>query len=129
MVQRPNRIAQISQVYGKDFVPMNSRFIPINCWPMPSFMNTGRRGEFHPYTTEQLIDLIADIKTTIPRYCRVNRVIRDIPSNNVVEGNCRTSLRQDVHDEMQRRGTHCECIRCRESEASRLIRHCSSWMI
>ena len=45
-----------------------------------------QRGEFHPYTTEELIDLIADIKTTIPRYCRVNRVIRDIPSTNVVEG-------------------------------------------
>ena len=73
-----------------------------------------QRGEFHPYTTEELIDLIADVKTTIPRYCRVNRVIRDIPSTNVVEGNRRTSLRQDVHDEMKRRGTHCECIRCRE---------------
>ena len=73
-----------------------------------------KRGEFHPYTTEELIDLIADVKTTIPRYCRVNRVIRDIPSTNVVEGNRRTSLRQDVHNEMKRRGTHCECIRCRE---------------
>ena len=73
-----------------------------------------QRGEFHPYTTEELIDLIADVKTTIPQYCRVNRVIRDIPSTNVVEGNRRTSLRQDVHDEMRRRGTHCECIRCRE---------------
>ncbi len=61
-----------------------------------------------------MIDLIADVKTSIPRYCRVNRVIRDIPSTNVVEGNRRTSLRQDVHDEMKRRGTHCECIRCRE---------------
>jgi elongator complex protein 3 len=73
-----------------------------------------QRGEFHPYTTEQLIDLIADIKPSIPRYCRVNRVIRDIPSTNVVDGNRRTSLRQDIHDEMKRRGTHCECVRCRE---------------
>ena len=73
-----------------------------------------QRGEFQPYTTEELIDLIADVKTSIPRYCRVNRVIRDIPSTNVVEGNRRTSLRQDVQDEMKRRGTHCECIRCRE---------------
>jgi elongator complex protein 3 len=72
------------------------------------------RGEFHPYTTEQLIDLLADIKPTIPRYCRVNRVIRDIPSTRVVEGNRRTSLRQDVHDEMKRRGTRCQCVRCRE---------------
>ncbi len=73
-----------------------------------------QRGEFKPYTTQELIDLIADIKPTIPRYCRVNRVIRDIPSTNVVEGNRRTSLRQDVHDEMKRRGTHCQCVRCRE---------------
>jgi elongator complex protein 3 len=73
-----------------------------------------QRGEFHPYTTEELIDLIADIKPGIPRYCRVNRVIRDIPSTNVVEGNKRTSLRQDIHDEMKRRGTRCQCVRCRE---------------
>jgi len=73
-----------------------------------------QRGEFTPYTTQELIDLIADLKPTIPRYCRVNRVIRDIPSTNVVEGNRRTSLRQDVHAEMRRRGTHCECVRCRE---------------
>jgi elongator complex protein 3 len=73
-----------------------------------------QRGEFHPYATAQLIDLIADIKPTIPRYCRVNRVIRDIPSTNVVEGNRRTSLRQDIHVEMKKRGTRCECVRCRE---------------
>ena len=72
------------------------------------------RGEFQPYTTEQLIDLIADIKPAIPRYCRVNRVIRDIPSTNVVEGNKRTSLRQDVQTELKRRGTRCQCVRCRE---------------
>ncbi len=73
-----------------------------------------KRGEFKPYTTEQLIDLLADIKPSIPRYCRVNRVIRDIPSTNVVDGNRRTSLRQDVHAEMRRRGTRCQCVRCRE---------------
>ena len=73
-----------------------------------------QRGEFHPYSTKQLIDLIADVKPSIPRYCRVNRVIRDIPSTNVVEGNRRTSLRQDIHDEMKRRGTGCQCVRCRE---------------
>ena len=48
--------------------------------------------------------LIADIKPSIPAYCRVNRVIRDIPSTHVVEGNRRTSLRQDVLAELARRG-------------------------
>jgi elongator complex protein 3 len=72
------------------------------------------RGGYTPYTTDELVDLIADIKPSIPRYCRVNRVIRDIPSTNVVEGNKRTSLRQDIHRELERRGTRCQCVRCRE---------------
>ncbi len=73
-----------------------------------------QRGEYQPYTTEELVGLIADVKPVIPRYCRVNRVIRDIPSTHVVAGNKRTSLRQDVHAELARRGTRCACIRCRE---------------
>lgn len=72
------------------------------------------RGEYQPYTTEELTSLIADLKPGIPRYCRVNRIIRDIPSTNVVEGNKRTSLRQDVHEELKRRCQRCQCVRCRE---------------
>jgi elongator complex protein 3 len=73
-----------------------------------------KRGEYRPYTTEELVTLIADVKPSIPRYCRVNRIIRDIPSTHVVEGNKRTSLRQDVQTELTRRGTRCNCIRCHE---------------
>jgi elongator complex protein 3 len=96
-----------------------------------------QRGEYQPYTTSELISLIADIKISIPRYCRVNRVIRDIPSTNVVEGNRRTSLRQDIQLEMKKRGTHCQCVRCREirnetvntTELQRddLVFHCDSF--
>ena len=71
-------------------------------------------GGFRPYETRELIELIADVKPAIPRYCRVNRIIRDIPSTNVVAGNRRTSLRMDVQQELARRGQRCECIRCRE---------------
>lgn len=71
-------------------------------------------GKYTPYTTEELIELIADIKPLIPRYCRVNRIVRDIPSTHVIAGNKRTSLRQDVHRELRRRRIQCECIRCRE---------------
>ena len=98
----------------KDFCPDEIKIYPNQLLANAELYEYWQRGEFQPYRTQELIDLIADIKPTIPRYCRVNRVIRDIPSTNVVEGNRRTSLRQDVHDEMQRRGTHCECVRCRE---------------
>ncbi|HUE97832.1 MAG TPA: tRNA uridine(34) 5-carboxymethylaminomethyl modification radical SAM/GNAT enzyme Elp3 [Anaerolineales bacterium] len=97
-----------------DFCPDEIKIYPNQLLANAELYEYWQRGEFKPYTTQELMDLIVDIKPTIPRYCRVNRVIRDIPSTNVVEGNRRTSLRQDVHDEMKRRGTRCECVRCRE---------------
>jgi elongator complex protein 3 len=98
----------------KDFCPDEIKIYPNQLLANAELYEYWQRGEFKPYTTQELIDLIADVKPTIPRYCRVNRVIRDIPSTNVVDGNRRTSLRQDVHDELKRRGTRCECVRCRE---------------
>jgi elongator complex protein 3 len=77
-------------------------------------------GKYQPYTEETLLNLIADLKIHVPRYCRINRIIRDIPSTYVVEGNKNTSLRQDIQREMQRRGTRCECIRCREVRRSQV---------
>src|SRR5919109_109943 len=117
----PNLLGATVESDREDFARLWNDFCPdeIKIYPNQLLANAELyeywlRGEFKPYTTEELIDLIANIKPTIPRYCRVNRVIRDIPSTNVVEGNRRTSLRQDVHDEMKRRGTRCECVRCRE---------------
>jgi elongator complex protein 3 len=97
-----------------DFCPDEIKIYPNQLLANAELYEYWQRGEFKPYTTQELIDLIADIKPTIPRYCRVNRVIRDIPSTNVVDGNRRTSLRQDVQDEIKRRGTRCQCVRCRE---------------
>ena len=97
-----------------DFCPDEIKIYPNQLLANAELYEYWQRGEFKPYSTQELIDLIADIKPTIPRYCRVNRVIRDIPSTNVVEGNRRTSLRQDVHEEMKRRRTVCQCVRCRE---------------
>ncbi|MEA4812999.1 MAG: tRNA uridine(34) 5-carboxymethylaminomethyl modification radical SAM/GNAT enzyme Elp3 [Anaerolineaceae bacterium] len=78
------------------------------------------RGEYKPYTEEELIKLLAEIKPTTPRYCRINRVIRDIPSPHVVEGNRNTSLRQNLGARMQENGLKCQCIRCREVRNKKL---------
>jgi len=117
----PNLLGATPQSDRADFAKLWADFCPdeIKIYPNQLLINAElheywQRGEFHPYSTAELVDLIADIKPTIPRYCRVNRVIRDIPGNNVVEGNTRTSLRQDIQSEMKKRGTICQCVRCRE---------------
>ena len=117
----PNLLGSTLDSDREDFERLWVDFCPdeIKIYPTLLLENTGlhevwKQGEYTPYSTDELIHLIADIKTTIPRYCRVNRVIRDIPSGNVVAGNKRTSLRQDIQNELARRGEHCSCIRCRE---------------
>lgn len=117
----PNLLGATPQSDREDFAKLWQGFCPdeIKIYPNQLLANAElyeywQRGEFHPYTTDDLVELLVNIKPTIPRYCRVNRVIRDIPGNNVVEGNTRTSLRQDIQTEMKKRGTKCQCIRCRE---------------
>jgi elongator complex protein 3 len=74
-------------------------------------------GEYRPYTDEELIALVADCKTIIPPYCRVNRVFRDIPADDIVAGSKRSNLRQLVHEYMAEHDQVCRCIRCREVRA------------
>ncbi|MBI5421685.1 tRNA uridine(34) 5-carboxymethylaminomethyl modification radical SAM/GNAT enzyme Elp3 [Candidatus Peregrinibacteria bacterium] len=62
------------------------------------------------YNDEELMELLAKIKTRIPEYCRVIRVIRDIPAESILIGSTKSNLRQI----MQRRGVVCRCVRCRE---------------
>lgn len=62
------------------------------------------------YTDDELMKLIAEIKKTVPEYCRIIRVIRDFPAESIEEGSKKSNLRQI----MQRMGVQCRCVRCRE---------------
>ena len=103
-----------TRLWTDGFAPDELKIYPCQLLEDTELYSHWQRGEYKPYTQDELVQLIADIKPTIQPYCRVNRVIRDIPSHHVVEGNKRTSLRQDITAEMERRGVQCNCIRCRE---------------
>ncbi len=119
----PNLLGASPQSDRQDFArlwsdpwlrPDELKIYPCQLLPNAELYDFWARGEYEPYSTETLIDLLVNLKPTIPRYCRVNRVIRDIPSTNVVEGNRRTSLRQDAQRVLAARGLQCQCVRCRE---------------
>jgi elongator complex protein 3 len=112
--------ADFARLWNDGYAPDEIKIYPTQLLETAELYKYWQRGEYTPYTTAELIDLIADIKAAIPEYCRINRIIRDIPSIHVVEGNKRTSLRQDVLREMERRGTACRCIRCREVRKSKV---------
>ncbi|GMX59002.1 MAG: tRNA uridine(34) 5-carboxymethylaminomethyl modification radical SAM/GNAT enzyme Elp3 [Candidatus Microsyncoccus archaeolyticus] len=73
------------------------------------------KNRYKPYTEKTLIKTIKEIKKNVPRYVRIERIIRDIPSPLIVEGGAKTSnLRQIIDREIKNENWKCECIRCRE---------------
>ncbi len=76
------------------------------------------QGRYQPYPEETLIDLLVHCKVLIPPYCRVNRLMRDIPADYIIAGTKKSNLRQTVQQRMAERGLACQCIRCREIRAS-----------
>jgi len=73
-----------------------------------------QQGKYQPYAEEALVELLVACKQLVPAYCRINRIMRDIPADYVVEGTTKSNLRQVVHSRMLKQGVSCRCIRCRE---------------
>ncbi|MFA5318050.1 MAG: tRNA uridine(34) 5-carboxymethylaminomethyl modification radical SAM/GNAT enzyme Elp3 [Patescibacteria group bacterium] len=72
-----------------------------------------KQGKYKPYSYAKLVDLMIKLKTTVPYYCRINRLIRDVPAESIVAGNKITNLRQLLARPVADLGG-CKCIRCRE---------------
>ena len=71
-------------------------------------------GDYSPYPEDELIDLIADAKTEIDEYCRLQRIQRDIPADRILAGSRHSNFRELSKNHLLRKGGKCRCIRCRE---------------
>jgi elongator complex protein 3 len=73
-----------------------------------------RRGEYQPYTTEEAVKLVLEVKKMVPRWIRIMRVQRDIPAFLIEAGVNKGNLRQIVLKKLREQKMRCQCIRCRE---------------
>jgi elongator complex protein 3 len=76
--------------------------------------NWYRDDDYRPYGDEVMIDLLVAIKTLVPKYVRISRLMRDIPGKFIVAGSRDLALRGTVRKKMEGAGLRCSCIRCRE---------------
>ncbi len=75
-----------------------------------------KEGKFRPLTTEEAASLIREWKKSVPEYCRIQRIQRDVPTKYWEGGIDKTNLRQFIHQ----RGVQCRCIRCREPKGKKV---------
>jgi len=72
------------------------------------------KGEYEPYSTEEAVDLIVEVKKILPKWVRTMRIQRDIPSQLIEAGVKKSNLGELVYRQLKKEGVQCQCIRCRE---------------
>lgn len=104
------------------FRPDMIKLYPCMVMPGTPLYYDFKAGSYTPYSTQQAADVICDIKRFLPKYVRVMRVQRDIPTKVTTAGVGQTNLRQVVAETCERNGVVCKCIRCREVRGRRVDR-------
>jgi elongator complex protein 3 len=112
----PEHDLQMSQQLFND-----ERFCPDGLKLYPTLVVEGseleswyREGKYHPYDEEVMLNLLIGIKSLVPKYVRIPRLMRDIPRKFIIAGSRDLGLRGTVRKRMSEQGFHCRCIRCRE---------------
>lgn len=101
-------------LWTADFAPDELKIYPTSVIKGTLLYQYLQQGKYQPYDSRTLIDLLKECFKATPVYCRLTRVIRDIPSGEIITGNKTTNLRQIVELELDREHNSCKCIRCRE---------------
>jgi ELP3 family radical SAM enzyme/protein acetyltransferase len=95
---------------------------PCSTVPWTDIEKWFKDGSYTPYDDEKLMDLVINIKTFVFPWIRLNRIIRDIPSDYIMNDHSRPNMRQDAKVVMEKEGKTCACIRCREVKGKEFIK-------
>ncbi len=96
------------------FKPDQIKIYPCQVLPCSELEKIYWEGKYKPYTPEEIQKLLLNMIKIVPRYCRIMRIMREIPSEYLVAGTKHIGVRKDVEDELRVKGIKLDEIRYRE---------------
>ncbi len=96
------------------FKPDQLKIYPCQVIPGSEIENQYWKGDYIPYDKKQTIKILTSMLKLVPRYCRVMRVMREIPPEYLVAGVVNIDLRKDIEEELRRKKAKLKEIRYRE---------------
>jgi elongator complex protein 3 len=113
-------IAMFKEIFtNPDYQPDYLKIYPCALLKEADLYKYWERKEYKPYNEKTLTNVLLEIKKLVPYYCRIQRIIRDIPSDYVIQGGAKISnIRQTLEKLSKRQGWRCKCIRCREIKSN-----------
>ena len=98
------------------FLPDEIKLYPCALVAGTQLVKAYREGLWHPYSKDELVDVLVHDVLTAPAYVRISRMIRDISSTDILVGNKHTNLRQMVEQQLntEEKAARVQEIRFRE---------------
>lgn len=97
-----------------DFKPDELKIYPCSLIESAELMQYYEKELWKPYSYEDLLQVLTYCLQNTPAYCRLTRVIRDIPSTDIVEGNKLTNFREIAENNLKKLHMQSKDIRARE---------------
>ncbi|EFD92461.1 MAG: Histone acetyltransferase, ELP3 family [Candidatus Parvarchaeum acidophilus ARMAN-5_'5-way FS'] len=111
----------INQIYtNEDFKPDAIKLYPTLVIRGTGLYEMSKKGKYNPYPKEDVIKLITEAEINAPRWLRIMRIERDIPSTFIDKGIKTTNLRQEVEESLVQKGKRSNDIRSREIGHTRI---------
>lgn len=99
---------------NSDFKPDQVKLYPCQVMPGSVLEKMYWNKEYVPYTKEETEKVLLEMMKIVPRYARIMRVMREIPTEYLVAGTIRIDLRKEIEDELRKKKTKLKEIRFRE---------------
>ncbi len=99
---------------NSDFKPDMLKIYPCLVIEGTRLYDWWKQGKYKPYTVNETVELISEVKKLVPEWVRIMRVQRDIPAYLIEDGVKKSNLRELVQDRLKEEDRRCGCIRCRE---------------
>lgn len=112
----PEKDLEMARMMYEDprFKPDFLKIYPTQVIPKTALYKEWERGEFKTYPDDVMLKLLKQIKLITPPWVRIDRLVRDISKKWVSSGTHTTNMRQLIHQQLEKEGKSCVCIRCRE---------------
>lgn len=85
----------------KDISPDELKIYPCSLIKTAELMQVYEKNLWKPYTSLELSKVLEFCILNTPRFCRLTRIIRDIPSTDIVVGNKLTNFRQIAENKLK----------------------------
>lgn len=105
---------EIYNISHPDFQVDQWKVYPCATVPWTEIEHWYRSGEYVPYSEDDLVDILLNMKAVVFPWIRLNRIVRDIPTDYIIASSDKPNLRQELTKILADEGKRCNCIRCRE---------------